>query len=50
MPVVLISAIAFFALTVAFAIGEAACERDWPRETFKWVVIFGLILIGALHL
>lgn len=38
-------AVAGFAISVLIALGEAYYERDWPRDTFKFVVMFGLVLI-----
>jgi hypothetical protein len=36
-------------ISVLISIGEAVYERDWPRDTFKYVLLFGLILAAALH-
>jgi hypothetical protein len=42
----LIFILAMFALTCWVAIGEAYYERDWPRETGKFAVIY-LVLLAA---
>lgn len=34
-----------FALSVVISIAEAVIEKDWPRDTFKFVVIFGVALL-----
>jgi hypothetical protein len=47
-PVILLVAILCLAISVLFSLAQAIMERDWPRETFKYVVIFGIILGVAL--
>lgn len=44
---VLIAA-AIFLFCVAVSIAEAIFERDWPRDTFRNVVIFGVLLLLAV--
>jgi hypothetical protein len=46
--VILLVAILCLAISVLFSLAQAIMERDWPRETFKYVVIFGIILGVAL--
>lgn len=41
----LMIAFALFAISVLISLGEVYYERDWPRETFRYVVIFGAILL-----
>ena len=33
-----------FALSLLISVGEAICERDLPRDTFKFVIITGIVL------
>lgn len=35
----------FFVISVFIAAMEAWYERDWPRDTFKFMLIFGAILV-----
>jgi hypothetical protein len=37
-----------FVICVLASIGEAICERDWPRDTFKLVVFSALAFIASL--
>jgi hypothetical protein len=37
--------VVLFVLSVLVAATEAIGERDWPRETGKYVVIFGLLTL-----
>lgn len=45
--IALISAI-LFVLSVLVAATEAIGERDWPRETGKYVLIFGALTVYCL--
>jgi hypothetical protein len=36
------------AISLCIAIGEAWFERDWPRHSFKYVVIFAITTFGFL--
>jgi hypothetical protein len=37
--------VTFFVLSVLVAATEAIGERDWPRETGKYVLIFGALTL-----
>ena len=41
-------ALALFCMSVVLSIGEAYFERDWPRDTFRYVLIFGVILLVSV--
>jgi hypothetical protein len=45
----LLASLAAFLISVVISIAEAGFERDWPRDTFKFVVIFGIILLIVLQ-
>ena len=38
-----------FLVACLFSMTEAICERDWPRETFKYVLMAAVAVIACLY-
>ncbi len=41
---------AAFLFAVLASIAESIFARDWPRDTFRYVVIFGIALVWSLSI
>ena len=39
-----------FGISVLLALVETYCERDWPRFSFYYVVVFGIVSFVSLLL
>ena len=42
-------ALALFFLACAVSMMESFYERDWPRDTFKFVLLTGMLLACCVH-
>ncbi len=45
----LMIALGMLAITILISVGEAYYERDWPRDTIKFVVMALALVVMCLH-
>jgi hypothetical protein len=50
MPILMLIVVALFVFTVVLAIAEAIVERDFPRDTFKFVLWTGGLLVLGFYI
>lgn len=43
-------AVAAFAISVLFAMGEVAYKRSFPKVTGAFVALFGMLLMGSVFI
>lgn len=49
LPLLLLIAMAMFLVSCCISIAEAISERDWPRETFRFVLYSGMCVLMCLY-